>query len=368
MARDVTVTLSNGETLVYKGVPLDVTPAQIEAKAKADGGADVVEINGGGAPPAAQAAGAPADAAPAAPEAKGPDTKGFEKELGAYYQSLGGKPLDTSTISSLAQKYNVGTPTNLSEIEQFYKEQGRLNPRLEQTGPTAPPPPVVKPEEIVTTVPKAGDWTQRARAFGKGLLFDFADELEAAGRMVANGELSTDEYYRIKSQINADYNQWAKANPEEALGFELAGGVTGAFVPGVGQIGTGMRGLRAGEALGNVALQSAKSGAISGALSGFGQADTMAPSNVIPSIITGTGIGAVTGGVFGKGTELAGRGFAAGRDAVLRRLGRDTGNAVDRRVAEVLYGDNRASTSVETRPGTILRISPPKSTSRPSIT
>ena len=337
MARDVTVTLSNGEVLVYKGVPSNVTPEQIEAKAKADGGADVVEINGGA--PAPEAPGAPepaAEAAPAAPE--GPDVAGFEKELGAYYQSLGGKPLDTGTIGSLAQKYRVGTPTNLADIEEFYRTQGTLNPRLQMTGPEAPPPPVVDPNEIVVTVPRAGDMAQRARAFGKGLLFDFADELEAAGRMLANGELSGDEYYRIKSQINADYNAWAKANPEEALGLELAGGVTGAFIPGVGQIGTGMRGLRAGEALGSTLLAGAKSGAISGALSGAGQAETMAPSDLASSIALNTAIGGGAGAGFGKLTELGGRGFASGRDAVLRRMGRETGDAAERRAAEVLYG------------------------------
>ena len=337
MARDVTVTLSNGEVLVYKGVPSNVTPEQIEAKAKADGGADVVEINGGA--PAPEAPGAPepaAEAAPAAPE--GPDVAGFEKELGAYYQSLGGKPLDTGTIGSLAQKYRVGTPTNLADIEEFYRTQGTLNHRLQMTGPEAPPPPVVDPNEIVVTVPRAGDMAQRARAYGKGLLFDFADELEAAGRMLANGELSGDEYYRIKSQINADYNAWAKANPEEALGLELAGGVTGAFIPGVGQIGTGMRGLRAGEALGSTLLAGAKSGAISGALSGAGQAETMAPSDLASSIALNTAIGGGAGAGFGKLTELGGRGFASGRDAVLRRMGRETGDAAERRAAEVLYG------------------------------
>lgn len=308
--------LPDGTTLEFEdGTPDDVIDRVVQ------------QHIGGNAPPAP---------APDAPQ--GPDVPGFEKALGAYYQGLGGKPLDTSTISGLAEQYRVGTPTNLADIEQFYKEQGRLNPRLEQTGPTAPPPPKVNPNDIISTVPKSGDWTQRARAFGKGLLFDFADELEAAGRMVANGEMSTDEYYRIKSQINADYNNWAKANPEEALGYELAGGVAGAFVPGVGVVGTGMKGIRAGEAVGSTLLAGVKSGAISGGLSGFGQADTMAPSSVIPSIITGTGIGAVTGGAFGKGTQLAGRGFASARDAVLRRLGRDTGNAVDRRVAEVMYG------------------------------
>lgn len=319
--------LPDGTTLEFEdGTPDDVIDRVVQQ-----------HIGGGAAPAGETAPGEPAPAAQEAP--KGPDVPGFEKELGAYYQSLKGQPLDTSTIQGLAQKYQIGEPTNLAEIEAFYKKHGTLTPRAELTGPTAPPPPKVDPNEIVTTIPKAGDMTQRARAFGKGLLFDFADELEAAGRMVANGELSTDEYYRIKSQINSDYNTWAKANPGEALGLELTGGVAGAFIPGFGQIGTGMRGARAGEALGSTLLAGAKSGAISGGLSGLGQSETLAPSDVLPSVITGTGVGGVTGGVFGKATELAGRGFASGRDAVLRRLGREGGtDAVDRRVAEVLYG------------------------------
>lgn len=339
MARDVTVKLSNGETLVYKGVPDNVTPEQIEAKAKADGGADVVEINGGASAPADGGEQGAPEAAPAAPAApQGPDVAGFEKELGSYYQSLGGKPLDTGTISGLAQKYNVGNVTNLPEIEEFYKTRGRLNPQLMMTGAEAPTPAAEDPNKIVMTIPEAGDWGQRARAFGKGLLFDFADELEAAGRMVASGEISTDEYYRLKDQINADYDQWAKANPGEALGYELGGGIAGSFIPGIGWVGGGMKTARAGEALGSTLLAGAKSGAITGAVSGFGQADTMNPFDIVTSVGTGTLGGGIGGGVFGKATELAGRGFAAGRDAVLRRMGRETGDAVERRVAEVLYG------------------------------
>ena len=303
-------------------------------------------LTGGAAPkPSKPSDGAPSDGAPsgAAPEATpaaptGANPAGFEKELGAYYQSLGGKPLDTSVIASLAQKYNVGTPTNLPEIEAFYKERGRLNPQVMMTGLEAPPPPKPDPNKIVTTIPKAGENVQRARAFGKGLLFDFADELEAAGRMVASGELSADEYYRIKDQINADYQTWAKANPEEAMGLEIGGGIAGAFVPGLGWAGAGMRGARAAEGVGSVALQGVRAGAISGGLSGLGQAETMAPGDVIPSLAMGVGTGGIFGGTFAKGTELAGRGFAAGRDAVLRRLGRETGDAVERRTAEVLYG------------------------------
>lgn len=293
-------------------------------------------ISGGAPEPSATTPseeGAPPAEAPA-----GPNVAGFEKEVGAYYKTLGGKPLDPTKIEGLARKYGVGTPTNLAEIQDFYQKYGTLNPRAQIVGPEAPPPPVVDPNEIVVTVPRAGENVQRARAFGKGLLFDFADELEAAGRMLANGEMSADEYYRIKNQINADYNVWAKANPEEALGLEIGGGIAGAFVPGLGWVGGGMKGARAAEALGNVALQGVKSGAISGGLSGLGQADTMAPSDLASSVITGTALGGVTGGVFGKGTELAGRGFASARDAVMGRLGRETGDAADRRVAEILYG------------------------------
>lgn len=344
MSRDVTVTLSNGEVLVYKGVPNDVTPDQIEAKAKADGGADVVEINGGASVPAAPGAPAPTGAPepatePAAAAPTGPNVAGFEKELASYYQSLGGKPLDPQNIQALASKYNVGEIGNLPAIEEFYKTRGRLNPTVQFTGPTAPPPPAEDPNKIVTTIPKAGDWGQRARAFGKGLLFDFNDEIEAAGRMLASGELSVDEYYKIKDQINADYNAWAKANPGEALGLEAAGGVTGAFVPGLGWVGAGMRGARAAEAAGSVALQGLRSGAITGLVSGLGQAETLAPSDVLPSVALNTVLGGTAGGVFGKGTELAGRGFAAGREALTSRLGGAQGaGAAERRAAEILYG------------------------------
>lgn len=297
----------------------------------------VVQQHTTGKAPAAPAAPGAAPAAAPADEG-GLDQVGFETALGKYYQGLGGKPLDQSVIAGLAKKYNVGTLTNLPEIEEFYKTQGTLNPSLQMTGPKAPPPPVSDPTKVVRTVPLADANTQRARAFGKGLLFDFGDELEAAGRMLTSGEISTDEYYRIKNQINADYDMWSKANPGEALGFEAAGGVAGAFVPGIGQLGTGLRAVRGAGGLSRVALEGAKAGALSGALSGFGQADTL--GDVAPKVALNTLIGGLAGGAFGKGTELLGRGYASGRDAVLRRLGRvpEGADAVERKAAEVLYG------------------------------
>ena len=71
---------------------------------------------------------ATAAAAPA-----GPDVKGFEKDLAAYYQSLGGKPLDPQNIQALASKYNVGEIGNLPAIEEFYKTRGRLNPTVQRS-------------------------------------------------------------------------------------------------------------------------------------------------------------------------------------------------------------------------------------------
>lgn len=304
-------------------------------------------ISGGAKEPAAPAPeGAPTSAEPAPAEPSGPNVPGFEKELGAYYSGLQGKPIDIPTVEKLGQKYGLA-PTNLAEIAEFYQKYGTLNPRVQQEGPSAPTPPVVKPEEIITTVPRASENVQLARAFGKGALFDFADELEAAARMVASGELSTGEYYRIKDQINSDYNAWAKANPEEALAAELTGGIAGTFIPGIGLVGKGIKG---GKALGSTILQGAKTGAQAGFLSGLGQSETLAPSDIIPSVATGTVLGGTAGGVFAKGAELGGRGFAAGKEELYKRLGMpQAGMALpeERKAAEILYGATAGGRSPE---------------------
>lgn len=353
MARNVTVTLSNGEVLQYNGVPDDVTPDQVIARAKQDGGgADVVQVDGGASgAPAAPEAGAPEAVAPeAAPEEARTEVqpqalKGFEQELSQYYGSLGGAPLDAAKINELAQKYQLPPVTNIGEIEEFYKKYGMLNPRPRVDAPTAPPPKPVSWQDIATTVPKGGENVQRARAVAKGALFDFADEAEAALQMLASGEISGDEYSRIKSQINADYDAWAKANPEEAFGLETAGGIGASFIPGVGLVGRGVQAATRIGKIGSTGLRAAATGALSGALSGVGQADTMA--DIPGSVIENALLGGVTGGVAGKGFETAARGVARGRDAVMRRLGRETmtPSAEDRAVAEILYGATEGRTS-----------------------
>jgi transposase-like protein len=336
MPRDVTVTLSNGERLQYNGVPDDVTPDQITERAQQEGGADVVEIDGGAA--AMQANATPAAATIPVETAPAVDgRKAFESEVRDYYSGLKGAPLDTSKLTQLGEKYLGGAPTNIAEIEDFYKKYGTLDPRLRDLTPAAAPTPPAKPEDIITTVPRASDDVQMARAFGKGLLSNFADELEAAGRTVASGEMSVDEYYRVKDQINADYNAFAKANPGLALSGELSGGVAQMFIPGLNVAGKAFQGA---SGLGRAVL----TGGASGALSGLGEAETFAPSDIIPSVLEEGTIGAVGGGVLGKATELAGR---AAIPTLAKMRGKYVPPAEQRRAAEMLYSATEGGASPE---------------------
>lgn len=330
MPRNITVTLDNGEPLVFKNVPDDVTPEQITARVQQESpGANIVQIDGGR--PSAPAAGAPAgEPAPEAempameePTAPGEDVAGYERALGEYYQQLGETKgaFDPTVVQGLASKYGVGTISNLPAVEEFYNKYGTLNPRLSTISTMSEPPVAPKQDEIIGTVPQGGEWTQRARAFGKGFLFDFADELEASARMLASGQISSDEYYRIKNQLNDDYNAWAKANPGEALALEAAGGVGSLFIPGVGVLGRGVQAATGLSKLGSVGLRAAGSGALSGGLSGLGQAETMKPSDLLASTTSNALLGAVTAPVFAKGFEYTGRGLASAGQKLRERFG-----------------------------------------------
>ena len=331
MPRNVTVTLSSGETLQFADVPDDVTPDQIQARAESEsGGASVVSIDGGrGTTPPAGAAptdGAPttADAVPmdgVAPQAPQANIPRYEASLRDLYQRYAEKkqPFNTADIQAIADANNIGPITNLAEIEEFYKQYGTLNPSLVSVAPDAPLPEAVKQDEIVGTVPQGGENTQRARAFGKGLLFDFADELEAGARMVASGQMSTDEYYRLKEQINNDYNAWAKANPEEALPLELAGGVTGSFIPGIGAVGKGFQAATGISKLAGVGTRAALTGAASGALSGVGQAKTL--SDIPQSVLENAALGATFSAPVAKVVEYGGRGLNTAAQRLSEKYG-----------------------------------------------
>jgi hypothetical protein len=329
MPRNVTVTLSSGEALQFANVPDDVTPDQIQARAESEsGGATVVSIDGGQRP-TSPAGDAPADGVPTttdavpmdgvAPTEPQEDIAGYEAGLRDLYQQYSEKkrPFAGADIEDLASKYNLrGRISNIPEIEEFFKQYGTLNPSLVSVAPDAPLPEPVKQDEIIGTVPQGGENTQRTRAFAKGLAFDFNDEIEAAARMFMAGEMSSDEYYRLKEQINNDYNAWAKANPEEALPLELAGGVAGSFIPGIGVVG---KGFQVGSRLSGVGARAAASGLVSGAVSGLGQAKTL--GDIPQSVLENAAMGAAFGGVLGKGAEYTGRGASIAKQKFLEKYG-----------------------------------------------
>lgn len=314
MPRNVTVTLSSGEALQFANVPDDVTPEQIQARAEAEsGGASVVSIDGGRG--SAPTAGAPttADAVPmdgVVPAAPQEDIAGYEAGLRDLYQQYSEKkrPFAAADIEGLASKYNLrGRISNIPQVQEFFEKYGTLNPTLVSVAPDAPLPEAVKQDETIGTVPQGGENTQRVRAFGKGVLFDFADELEAGARMLASGQMSSDEYYRLKQQINDDYNAWAKANPGEALALEAAGGITGAFIPGVGALGKGFQAASGISKLGGVGARAALTGAASGALSGVGQAKTL--GDIPQSVLENAALGAAFSAPVAKVVEYGGRGI-----------------------------------------------------------
>ena len=181
MPRNVTVTLSSGETLQFANVPDDVTPDQIQARAESEsGGATVVSIDGGRGS-ATPAAGAPVDSAPTtadavpmdgvAPQAPQEDVAGYEAALRGLYQRYAEKkqPFNTADISAIASKYNVGPITNLGEIEEFYNKYGTLNPSLKSVSLDAPAAPTPTQDEMVGAVPQGSENAQRIRRRGRSL-------------------------------------------------------------------------------------------------------------------------------------------------------------------------------------------------------
>jgi hypothetical protein len=257
-----------------------------------------------------------------APQAPQEDIAGYEAGLRDLYQQYTEKkrPFAAADIESLASKYNLqGRISNIPQIQEFFEQYGTLNPSLVSVAPDAPLPEAVKQDEIIGTVPQGGENTQRVRAFGKGVLFDFADELEAGARMLASGQMSSDEYYRLKEQINNDYNAWAKANPGEALALEAAGGVAGTFVPGVGIVGKGFQAATGIGKLTGVGTRAALTGAASGALSGVGQAKTL--GDIPQSVLENAALGAAFSAPVAKALEYGGRGINVGAQRLREKYG-----------------------------------------------
>lgn len=80
----------------------------------------------------------------------------------------------------------------------------------------------------------AGYLGNLGRSVLEGLTFNNADEIEAAIRAMAQGDVN--RYRQLKAQVQAERQRWADQNPKAALAGEFGGalapGVVGAFVPG----------------------------------------------------------------------------------------------------------------------------------------
>lgn len=152
------------------------------------------------------------------------------------------------------------------------------------------------------------------RQFGQGLTFGTSDELEAAIRAAAGGDLG--RYRQIKNELERQRKGWAAKNPGAATVAEIGGsvipGVVGAFVPGgqAGTVATAGRIARAVDAplermlarygpQALAALQKSRVGrlavgvgdeAANGALYSVGQAETMrdAPQQVRDDLLQNT--------------------------------------------------------------------------------
>lgn len=283
------------------------------------------------------------------------DIPGLEKAVKEYV-TTGAKRGDLSVqgLQALGEKYNSPI-TNAQDVYDFYKKYGTVNPSLVVASPDIKKPELPayssepelniplpalsvpapaapqKAADIVAQQPSAGGAGNLTRSFAKGALFNFNDEIEAAGRMLAEGRIDPAEYYRIKNQINTDYEAWAKANPKSALGGELAGGIATTFIPGVGFVAKGLQGVTRIGRIANVGARGAAVGAGSGALSGVGQAEDF--GSVPAEALIGAGSGAVLGGL----VPLGGKVVAAGMKGVDRLAGRPVLDAAQQRAATIIH-------------------------------
>jgi len=153
----------------------------------------------------------------------------------------------------------------------------------------------------------AGD---RLRQFGKGALFGFGDEAEAAVRSVLAGDLLMRNYPTRAAKIRDEMRQYEEAHPYEALAYEAGGMLVPAVIPG----GQGASAARlAALAARNPRLTQAGLAVGQGALYGAGTADSVAD---IPRSMAEEGVlGGVGYGVMG----VAGKGLKKGAKAVRRR-------------------------------------------------
>lgn len=148
------------------------------------------------------------------------------------------------------------------------------------------------------------------RGGAQGLSFGLSDELVGGVEAILNkiktlgASYLTDDYKRNRDAERELNKQAEMANPKTYLGGEIAGGVAGAFIPGVGAVGNAGKLLKVGEgvsALSKIATTGARlgvGGAVQGALTGLGKAEGDV-SHQLAETAKGGVIGGVGGAVLG---------------------------------------------------------------------
>lgn len=189
--------------------------------------------------------------------------------------------------------------------------------------------------------------SQKLRTAAQGLLFNWADELEAR---VRSAIFEDRPYEEIRDEIRAQVQAYQQANPTEALTYELLGAAapTAAMmlVPG-GQVAAGSNIARMGVG------QMAKRGFGEGAVAGAGASE----AEDVTGMALDTGVGGVTGGILSPvaGKTLGAVSTKAGQVAdwlrtkvggrpsdmaiaELQRLAQGTGKSVDQIVDDIAQG------------------------------
>jgi hypothetical protein len=154
---------------------------------------------------------------------------------------------------------------------------------------------VINPEALESQL--TGNINNRIRALAQGATFSYSDEAEAAARAAVTGET----YDEALEKIRREYAEYVAANPAEATGLEIAGGVGSTFVPGVGWVG---HGVKAATGLGKITspfLRTVAAGSLAGGVSGFGAGEggfgERAQTGALGTLFGGATAGALHGAV-----------------------------------------------------------------------
>lgn len=240
------------------------------------------------------------------------------------------------------------------EITAFLGKDPSLSPKITQARQAG-----YKPSEIVNhleTAPRSSairdaqkrvaSTPDQVRAFTKGVSFGFADEIDAASAFAEAGVRNAltratggkprysaqDAYGAVMDANKADDAQFAKKHPGQNALLQIAGGFAS---PGAG---AAARYVGKATSLGGAALRTARVGAVTGAITGAGNADS---GKRVKSAIEGAGIGAAIGGaapyVARGAQEVVKRVGAAGSEAASRvrlGLGGETAQPSPRQIAE----------------------------------